>query len=150
MHTTHAARTQYSIPQHVLVQYIILGTSSYSMSAYNTSPSLAHDPKPWEDQKLDDTLWTLGYEIAKDMPLEWITDHIIPYVLSFAMEKAVDHKRIMALYPEGHPLIPNKHPYFAKVSLPYNHAEALSFSKLSIQVDIRASALQLAKRLYDC
>lgn len=47
----------------------------------------------------------------------------------------------MALYLEGHPLIPNKHPYFAKVSLPYNYTEALLFSKLLIQVNIRASAL---------
>ena len=86
------------------------------MSAYNTSPSSAHDPKPWQDQTLDDTPWTLGYKIAKDMPLEWINGHTIPYVLSFAMERAIDHKRIMALYPEGHPLV---RLYQERVTYPY-------------------------------
>ena len=66
------------------------GTSSHSMSAYNTSPSSAHDPKPWQDQTLDDTPWTLGYKIAEDMPLKWINGHTIPYVLSFAMERSID------------------------------------------------------------
>lgn len=65
------------------------------------------------------------------------------------MEKAVDHNRIMALYPEGHHLIPDKRSSFAKVSLPYSHGEASSYSSSSIQVDDRASVHQLAKRLYD-
>lgn len=156
LHTTHAVRTQSarstscstscSTSSHGTSSY---STSSYSMSAYNTSPSSAHDPKPWQDQTLDDIPWTLQYEIAKDRPLELITEHTIPYVLSFAMEKAVDHNRIMALYPESHRLIPDKCPSFAKVYLPYNHREVSSYSSSSIQVDDRASVPQLAKHLYD-